>query len=321
MLGKKVGNKALLWGAIAGTLPDLDVFFPFADPVSAFTYHRSVSHSVFVLTLLTPLLTTLILRIHSATREHRKGWFMLVFLALTTHPLLDCFTVYGTQIGWPLYTTPVTWSTLFIIDPLYTLPLLLGVIGALMMRRKHPRGHWLNALGLLLSTAYLLFTIGVKIHVSSVIRSSLDDQNIQATRYLSTPAPLNTMLWRAIAMEEDGYFQGFYSLFDPEPKMHFERFPSDPTLLDPIRTTASVERLTWFTKGLYSVRSDNEAIILSDLRMGLEPNYVFVFKVGERQGETIAATPPQQLPQSFPASDALIQVWQRIWDPSVQASP
>jgi inner membrane protein len=125
-LGRKVGSRAPLWGAICGTLPDLDVFIPLGDPVSDFTYHRSFSHSLFVLAALTPLVVWLILKIHPQTREHRAGWAALVYLAFATHVLLDSFTVYGTQIFWPLDTTPVGWSTIFIIDPLYTLPLLLA---------------------------------------------------------------------------------------------------------------------------------------------------------------------------------------------------
>ena len=47
-LGNKVGRKAVAWGAILGTLPDLDVFLPYGGSVEAFTYHRGFSHSLFV---------------------------------------------------------------------------------------------------------------------------------------------------------------------------------------------------------------------------------------------------------------------------------
>ena len=74
-IGRRVGNRAILWGAVAGTLPDLDVFVPLGDVVRDFTYHRSASHSLFVLALLTPLLVWLITRIHSDARELSKRWF------------------------------------------------------------------------------------------------------------------------------------------------------------------------------------------------------------------------------------------------------
>ena len=54
-LGRRVGSRAKLWGAVCGTIPDLDVFIPLGDPVRDFTYHRSFSHSLIVLAALTPL--------------------------------------------------------------------------------------------------------------------------------------------------------------------------------------------------------------------------------------------------------------------------
>jgi inner membrane protein len=116
--GRRVGNRASLWGAVLGTLPDLDVLCPFADPVSAFTWHRGPSHSIFVLAALTPLVVWLILKLHPGTAEHRRGWYQLVLLVFGTHVLLDCFTVYGTQALWPLPMPPMGWATIFIIDPL-----------------------------------------------------------------------------------------------------------------------------------------------------------------------------------------------------------
>ncbi len=40
LLGRIQGRKALLYGAVLATLPDLDVFVPYPDPVSLMTYHR-----------------------------------------------------------------------------------------------------------------------------------------------------------------------------------------------------------------------------------------------------------------------------------------
>lgn len=172
-LGRKAGHRAMLWGAVCGTLPDLDVFIPMGDAVQSFTYHRSFSHSLFVLAAITPLLAWLILKLHPQTAAHRRGWLWLVLLALGTHPLLDSFTVYGTQLFWPFHTTPMSWSTIFIIDPLYTVPLLVGVICALVARRESNWGRRMNAAGLALSSLYLVWTVGAKLHVEQVARESL----------------------------------------------------------------------------------------------------------------------------------------------------
>ena len=57
ILGKKIGNKAMLWGAIAGTIPDLDVLLRyFTDEISSTQMHRGFSHSIVFAVLIAPLL-------------------------------------------------------------------------------------------------------------------------------------------------------------------------------------------------------------------------------------------------------------------------
>ena len=180
VMKNKVGRKASLWGAVCGTLPDLDVLIPFGDPVSDFTYHRAESHSLFFMTLATPLIVWLIMRIYPQTKQHRTRWALLVWLALITHALLDSFTVYGTQIFLPFSNYPVGWSTIFVIDPLYTLPLLIGVISFFYLKRIPVLAYRLNVIGILLSTLYLAWSIGVQTHVSGLARESLNRQNISA---------------------------------------------------------------------------------------------------------------------------------------------
>lgn len=312
VLGRKVGHRAILWGALCGTLPDLDVFIPFAGPVEAFTYHRSFSHSVLVAALVTPLIAWLILKLHPSTVPHRSGWLLLVYLALATHALLDCFTVYGTQILWPLDVTPVTWSTVFIIDPAYTLPLLIGVTCALVAKRTENWGHRANMAGLALSSVYLAWSVAAKLHVENVARDSLAQQGVRYSRLLSGPGPFNTILWRVVAMDEDGYYEGIYSLLDRDRAMRFAHYPSRPQLLRGLEEHWPVRRLRWFTKGFYSVSLEGNAIVMTDLRMGLEPGYVFRFKVGEIGNPHAMPLPAEQM-AGLRQIERLPWVWERIW--------
>ena len=311
-LGRKVGHRAMLWGAVCGTLPDLDVFIPMGDAVQSFTYHRSFSHSVFVLTAITPLLAWLILKLHPQTAAHRRGWLWLVFLVLVTHPILDSFTVYGTQLFWPFYPTPMSWSTIFIIDPLYTLPLLVGVICALVAGRKAAWGYRINAAGLALSSLYLVWTVAAKLHVEDVARESLAQQGISAERLQSVAAPFNTLLWRVLVMADDGYYEGFYSLLDRERRLITTRYPSEPALLTGLEDHWPVRRLQWFTRGFYAVSQRDDAVVMTDLRMGLEPEYVFSFKVGEISNPHARPAPPEMLP-AIRNFGRLAWVWERIW--------
>lgn len=315
--GRQVGRRALLWGAVCGTFPDLDTFVPLGDAVRDFTYHRSASHSLFVLAVLTPLFVWLILKLHPGTREHRRRWLALVYLAFATHVLLDSFTVYSTQIFWPFSTTPMTWSTLFIIDPLYTLPLLIGTAAALAAGRRRSLAYALNAAGLALSSVYLAWTLGAKLHVENVAREALAGQRIAASDVLTTPAPFNSVLWRILAVDDERYYEGFYSLLDGTATVRFTPRSRSPELLEHLRDSWPVQRLHWFTKNFYAAESVGEDIVITDLRMGLEPDYAFRFKVGRIGNPHPHPVPVERLPPRR-NWERLGWVWARIRDPSAR---
>jgi inner membrane protein len=312
-LGRRIGNRAILWGGLCGLFPDLDLLIPFDNAVKTFTYHRGFSHSLFVLTALTPVFVWLILKMHPGTREYRTRWFALVFLALVTHVLLDGLTVYGTQMLWPLSTPPVMWSTLFIIDPVYSIPLIGGVLAAAIMSRKGGRGHRFNTFCLILSTLYLAWSIGAKLHVDDTVKDALSRQNIEYQSILTVPTPFNTVLWRVLVMDDRGYYEGFYSLLDNSETIRFNHHPSDEQLLDGLADHWPVQRLRWFTHGFYSVQQRDRAIIIKDLRMGFEPTYFFQFKVGEMGNPHSIPTEGERI-RVERGLERLQWVWKRIWN-------
>lgn len=320
-LGRRVGNKALLWGGLVGTLPDLDVFVPLGDAVRDFTYHRSASHSLLMLALAAPLLAWLICRIHPSQREHRRQWLLLVYLVFVTHVMLDCFTTYGTQIFWPISTVPVAWSTIFIIDPLYTLPLLGGVIAALVMSRANQRGHRWNRVGLVLSSCYLGWTVIASAIAEQRFERALHEQRLQHELLYVTPAPFTSFAWRAVVIDQHGYYEGWYSIFDSASHpLRFTRYPDQRQLLAGLENHWPVRRLQWFSRGVYSVTRLERDIVISDLRMGIEPNYVFRFKVGELDADGVRAIIGERL-APVRDLDRLPLLWQRIWDQTLQFSP
>ena len=136
VLGKKAGNKAVLWGAAGGLIPDLDVLItPFFNEVDGLFVHRGFSHSIIFAFLLAPLLGWLIHRIHQKKMDiTRFEWIKLVFWAAFTHPLLDYLTTYGTGAFEPFSNYRVELSTIGIVDIFYTIPLLLVVIAVLFLR-------------------------------------------------------------------------------------------------------------------------------------------------------------------------------------------
>lgn len=311
VLGNRVGRKAALWGGICGTLPDLDVLIPFGDPVADFTYHRSFSHSLLVLALLAPLVAWLIRQVHPLDAAHRAGWFALVYLAFATHVLLDSCTIYGTQIFWPISTTPMTWGSIFIIDPAYTVPLIAGLLVLALARHKPRLGYRVNAAMLALSTLYLCWSFVAKYHAEGVARASLARQGIAYDRIVTLASPFNTILWRVVAMSDGGYWVAWYSLFDDGKELEFRAHPSETGLLQGIEEHWPVTRLQWFTKGFYRVSRSGDDVVITDLRMGIEGSYAFRFKVGQIGNPHSLPTRSELLPAELDIS-RLPWLWARL---------
>lgn len=313
---------ALLAGAALNTLPDLDsLFIALAtdDPVSLMTVHRSFSHSLFVLPLLGWLIWWLFKRRGKRVAESPARWFWAIQLALVTHPLLDAFTVYGTQLFWPLHTPPVMISSLFIIDPLYTAWLLAACVAAWFAREKILAQRALLA-GLVLSTAYLGWSLLAKAKVDAHADQALAAMGLRNAPRFSVPMPLNTLLWQVVAMTPEGYVIGERSLVADQGAMRFKGYKSNTQALGEARNIPAMQELAWFNHGFMRAQVVGDELVLSDLRMGLEPDYNFNFAVAVREGGQWRAIPPRQMQAAYRApvasgklKDALAQLWRRIW--------
>lgn len=315
VMQNKVGRKASLWGAICGTLPDLDVFIPMSNAVKDFTYHRAESHAFFYLALATPLIVWLILKIHPKTKEHRNRWLLAVFLIFVTHVLLDSFTAYGTQLLLPFSNYPVGWNTIFIVDPLYTLPLLIGGVALFIFRKKPSLGLKWNRAGIIISSLYLIWGVAAQQYVKSMAKRSFQSQNIQVSESNVGPTPFNTFLWRIVATTDEGYVEGFYSVFDKSDEIQFDFYSSENDLLEPISDDWNVQRLQWFTKGLYKVSKVDGKVVMTDLRMGVGDMYFFNFAVGKNGNSGIVAIEPETLePEQADEEGALKSIFGRIWN-------
>ena len=312
ILGKKMGRKALIWGAILGTLPDLDVFIPLCSPVDDFVYHRGFSHSLFLLTALSPVFALLITKFHRDTKPLFNNWMLLTFVVLNGSVLLDLLTIYGTQIFWPFDTTPHAFPTLFIIDPLFTLPILIGVSAALFLKN-----HRLNFIGLSLSLAYLIWALGMSVFIKGKMEDKLNEQGVPYSQFISSPAPFTTLLWRTVGIHNDQYFETYYSLFDGDALLSVNFFSRNLSLMKGLKAHPPVAKLEQFTHGYFTMSENNGSIAMTDLRMGSEPNYVFQFQVAELEGSKNIPTKPIRL-QTIRDWSQLPWLWERIWYPLAQ---
>ncbi|WP_157208061.1 metal-dependent hydrolase [Mariniflexile maritimum] len=282
VLGKKVGNKAMLYGAIAGTIPDLDVFASyFTDTVTAISIHRGFTHSIVFSVLFAPVFGWLVSSYEAY--KNVKDWSWLFFWAFLTHPILDAHTTWGTQLFWP-FDLRLAFHTIFVIDPLYTLPFLVFLILAMMQKRSSRKRSFYNKMGLLLSSSYLLLTFLLKWLALNQFKAALKSENIEYRAIDTRPAPLNTILWNANVETDTAYLLGNYSFFDTQP-ISFEIYPKNHQLLGSLAEDANVKRMMAISEGWFTITKKDETLYFNDLRFGLlslEPksqNFVFQYKM------------------------------------------
>ncbi|MCC9167080.1 metal-dependent hydrolase [Pontibacter harenae] len=317
--GRKIGNKALLWGAIAGTIPDLDVLAsPWLDTVQELTFHRSVTHSFFFAFLCAPLLAWLLRKWYPNSKATFIDWTLLFFLGFTTHAILDSFTTWGTQLLWPFSNKGIAFYNIFVVDPFYTVPFMAFVLAAAFYNRHSKRRRKLNYLGLTISSAYLVFSFVAKGIADRAFEESLQKKGIAYLDYISKPTPLNTLFWAVSAKTEKGYYTGFYSIFDKNNNIDYSFEPQKEYLLDSYRGNEKLERLLQVTKGYYAVEEAEKGIYIKDLRFGKFDDwrasggqYVFVYHVWpEGPGEALNFEEINNRPKVDKAY--LLDYWERI---------
>jgi inner membrane protein len=361
VLGRRTAIwKAATWGAVAGTLPDLDAFIDQGDAILNMTRHRAETHSLVYLTLAAPVFAWLaawLLGWRQALQAPRQGlldrlappllprWWLATWLIFITHTAIDAMTVYGTQLWLPFTSHPYGVGSIFIIDPAYTLPLLFGLL-VVLLRKGHAGLRW-NVAGLVLSTAYMGWSVVAQQHVTRVVNASLQAQGIAAERVLVTPAPFNTVLWRVVVMTPTQYLEGFHSLLDapqprpgpqtenptasgsPSPARHLIAWRAYDRGAEWLATHAGnpgVARIAAFSHGFYRLSAGGEnqdRLQITDLRMGQEPFYTFRFDVGPtdpaaaQDYRPLGPDEPQQPPsvllrQRPDIATALPWLWERL---------
>lgn len=354
--GRKIGNRAMIWGAIAGTIPDLDVFIGklYSDPVDELAFHRGITHSFFfaicisfvlsylaywiydlgnykkkwfpkvfttlmaasvimiivasgyssigILGSLVLAIPTFIYVIYWLLKHKRgeqfeninlgvKGWYVLFFWAVITHPILDCFTVYGTQIFLPFSNYRVSFDNISVADPGYTLPFLLCVVGASILSRKSNYRSLLNKSGILISCLYMIWTFSNKHKVNQIVENTIAQEGISHSRYMTSPTILNNLLWTTTIESDSVFYQGQYSFFDEDDKFDLVSIPKNHDLLTPKKSDHTIETLKWFSNNYFGVMKRKDGKLqINDLRYGSfsglakdEDDFIFRFVVNKNQ--------------------------------------
>jgi inner membrane protein len=269
--GRKMGKKAMLVGAIVNNLPDIDMVGNFwTTQAQGLLTHRGLTHSFFFLVLVSPLLAWLTPKIFRKAGMSFRQWLWLISHGLLLHIVLDACTTYGT--GWfePFSHYRVSFNTLFILDPFFMLPMLIGAIVLLVLNKNKIKARSIvSATALSMSLLYLISCICIKLYVNKVFRREYTFKKIEVDRFIGSPTPMNNLMWYSLAQDKKGdYYVGYYSILDED--THFPQFKinRNDSLLNSYRQNIDVQRLIRFCKQYYTLKKIDGGVQISDMRFG-----------------------------------------------------
>jgi len=284
-VGHAVGGRRLApaAGAVGGLIPDLDVFWPTPErSVDFWDVHRGITHSLFFGPVVGGALGWISARLHARSAARRGkpaqgllvSWCAVWILALFTHPLLDYFTVYGTQLFAPFSQTRFAIHAIPIIDPVYSLILIAALVAAWRTGWKTLAGQRVMIGALVLSTAYLFVAWAQHFRALDLARADAAYQEraplaLQATTTMFTP-----WLRRLSTEEETTRHVGFVSTINPQPIdwVTVERVAEAEALLEAALSTPEGVRYRRFATGLlhpHIVEAEGERFLrVGDMRYG-----------------------------------------------------
>lgn len=267
--GKKMGGKAALWGAVAGTIPDLDVFIrAFAHPIDGALLHRGFSHSIVFALIASSILGYLLHRLYKKRFEY-KTWTWLFFGSIITHPMLDIFTSYGTQFFWP-FELRWTFNSVFVVDPLYTIPFAILLVTALFLKRDNRWRRRLNYTGIIYSSMYLLWGVIVKLAILNKSDGYFQSAGLSGKNTIVTPMPFTSFYWMMLTESDSSYYIGYKSLFYDFNPNDIEIITKNHQALDDLKWKGKNygETLKFLSNGYYATELKNDTLCVYDLRFG-----------------------------------------------------
>jgi inner membrane protein len=283
MAGKKIGKHALVMGAIAQSLPDIDfvasAWLSFSENLLA---HRGFSHSFVFVLLAAASIAFILEKWYSKAPLPWKQWFVFWLVQMSIHLLIDSCNAYGT--GWfePFSHARIAFHFLFVADPLYTFWLLMAAVMLIVLNRHHPWRMLLATSALAISTLYIAYAYINKFSVEEDIKNELANQGIRYERLLTTPTPLNSWLWFVAVDVDSGFYISHRAVAERNTPLNLRYFPRNHQALDTVDDQQTLQHLLQFSQGYYLIEQREGKLIFSDLRFGqitgwATPDALFVF--------------------------------------------
>jgi inner membrane protein len=282
--GKSLGKRAMYFGALAQSLPDIDfVASFFLSPADNLLAHRGITHSFLFGILATIVLAVLGRRTHRPLKIPIKTWYLFFGTEILLHLLLDSCNAYG--VGWlePFSDKRFSFDVLFVADPFYSIWVGISMMVLIYMDSKNPKRKFWISFGLIASSIYLIHAVSNKVIVERDLKNALSSNKIQPSRLLTTPTPANSWLWFAVAEVDSGFHITYRSRWDTSPNITFKYFPKRDDLIQPFREEHETRQLLKFSQGFYTAEKWQDSIVVfNDLRFGqiagwTDPDAPFVF--------------------------------------------
>ena len=271
VLYKRLGKKALVAGAIAQNLPDIDVLASlWLKPPENLLAHRGITHSFLFGFIAAILLAVVVKRMFRSQDVKWSTLFFFFCFQLWLHDVLDTCNAYGTGLFEPFSHQRFSFHVLYVGDPFFSVSLVVAFIALAFfkVKNKQQRTRWL-LIGLLPTCLYLAFSIFNKMLVKQQVIQSLQAKHIPYKSAIITPTPFNTLLWYIVAATDSGYVIGYRSVFDKDSSLvPFTYYPKGQSLLQQMDEQVNVKQLITFANHYYTVDEVNDTLIFNVLRFG-----------------------------------------------------
>lgn len=266
---KGFGKKAMVWGLLAQSIPDVDFIASFwLNTSEDLLAHRGFTHSLLFAFLIVPVFAVTAERLHRPHNITFKKWYWFFAIEVLMHLFLDGFNNYG--VGWfePFTHQRFSFNILYVADPFFSLWPGIAFVMLLILNRFHKHRVFWWKMGLTLPFIYLLYCGFNKAMINRDAKQILTAQNITYKRYFTTPTPLNNWLWYIVAGNDEGYYVGFRSVFDTKKNIQFEYFPRNDSLLNSLKNLEDLKHLIRFSQNFYTIEQWSDTLVFNDLRFG-----------------------------------------------------
>ena len=267
--GRTVGKKAMLWGILAQSIPDIDFLAAFwLNTEDNLMAHRGITHSILFAVLITPVIAGMANHWHRPHNISFRRWFLFIGSVILMHIFLDAFNNYG--VGWfePFNPVRVSFNTIYVADLFFSLAPGIALLLLVILSKKNKHRNWIWQLGLIIPFLYLGYGVANRQYIHRETKRILSAKKIPYKRLLITPAPLQSWLWFIAADTDSGFYTAYRSVFDRNPKQDFHYFSRNDSLAALVKDEIALKKIMQFSQDYYTIEKHADTILVNDLRFG-----------------------------------------------------